>query len=73
MHELTHLSRSDNWAHSSLVALCHGLTMHEFTVPPKRVLDIGCGSGLWILDAAQQWPVSDLFSSFTVFTWTWLV
>ncbi|EGN93139.1 hypothetical protein SERLA73DRAFT_190006 [Serpula lacrymans var. lacrymans S7.3] len=24
--------------------------------PPKRCLDLGCGAGTWILEAAKQWP-----------------
>ncbi|PCH33930.1 hypothetical protein WOLCODRAFT_160462 [Wolfiporia cocos MD-104 SS10] len=26
--------------------------------PPKRVLDVGCGLGVWIVDAAKEWPDS---------------
>jgi len=32
--------------------------MHQFETPPSMVLDLGCGTGVWALDAAQQWPVS---------------
>ncbi|KAI9460513.1 hypothetical protein BJY52DRAFT_1262153 [Lactarius psammicola] len=24
--------------------------------PPKRVLDLGCGVGMWTIDAARKWP-----------------
>ncbi|KAG8759610.1 hypothetical protein FRC14_005475 [Serendipita sp. 396] len=24
--------------------------------PPKNVLDLGCGNGLWVMDAAKAWP-----------------
>ncbi|KAI5121295.1 hypothetical protein M0805_003764 [Coniferiporia weirii] len=24
--------------------------------PPKRCLDLGCGTGMWILDALKEWP-----------------
>ena len=36
-----------------------GVTMHQFDVPPATVLDVGCGSGLWCIEAAKQWPVSE--------------
>lgn len=35
--------------------LCRNITMHQFDAPPSRVLDLGCGCGLWILEAAQEW------------------
>lgn len=31
--------------------------MHQFDSPPAMVLDIGCGTGMWILEAAKRWPV----------------
>lgn len=31
--------------------------MHPFETPPARVLDLGCGSGAWIMQAAEGWPV----------------
>ncbi|PWN32133.1 S-adenosyl-L-methionine-dependent methyltransferase, partial [Meira miltonrushii] len=27
--------------------------------PPKRVLDIGCGDGQWIVDMTQKWPEAE--------------
>ncbi|TFK77381.1 S-adenosyl-L-methionine-dependent methyltransferase [Pluteus cervinus] len=24
--------------------------------PPQRVLDLGCGTGTWVIDAAEEWP-----------------
>lgn len=41
-----------------LTKCCRGLTMHQFESPPAVVLDLGCGSGYWALEAAKQWPVS---------------
>ncbi len=38
--------------------LCSGVTMHQFYEPPSSVLDLGCGSGLWVIEAAKVWPVS---------------
>lgn len=34
------------------------ITLHPFDVPPRRVLDVGCGSGFWIIDVAtNHWKV----------------
>jgi hypothetical protein len=53
-----HIS-SDNWEHAFMVRICNGLTMHDFgTRPPDSVLDLGCGAGLWVMEAAEAWPVS---------------
>ncbi|KAI0278153.1 S-adenosyl-L-methionine-dependent methyltransferase [Russula aff. rugulosa BPL654] len=30
------------------------------TYPPKRVLDLGCGVGIWTIDAARKWPNATL-------------
>lgn len=30
--------------------------MHQFDTPPERILDLGCGGGCWVLEAAKQWP-----------------
>ena len=40
-----------------LRSLSQGLTLQRYNTPPKDILDLGCGSGLWIVDAAQHWPV----------------
>ncbi|KAH7106770.1 hypothetical protein BKA62DRAFT_611709 [Auriculariales sp. MPI-PUGE-AT-0066] len=29
------------------------------TLPPRRVLDLGCGDGHWIYRAAQRWPTTE--------------
>jgi hypothetical protein len=31
--------------------------MHQFNKPPAVVLDLGCGSGFWAIEAAKQWKV----------------
>ncbi|KAI8980216.1 hypothetical protein BD414DRAFT_493967 [Trametes punicea] len=36
--------------------LSRGVTMHTFEQPPTRVLDLGCGTGLWAIEAAKFWP-----------------
>ncbi|KAI0685514.1 hypothetical protein BC835DRAFT_1421158 [Cytidiella melzeri] len=49
----------DNWNHMFLKSLSHGLTLRQYDTPPADILDLGCGSGLWVMDAAQQWPNSN--------------
>jgi hypothetical protein len=39
---------SDDWNHLFFTQLCDSPTFHQFTQPPKRVLDLGCGHGLWV-------------------------
>ncbi|KAJ3548860.1 hypothetical protein NMY22_g1106 [Coprinellus aureogranulatus] len=47
-----------------LEALDNRLTQHlrgsssfvNFEQPPTRVLDLGCGSGSWVIEAAKEWP-----------------
>ncbi|KAG6910860.1 hypothetical protein DXG01_007177 [Tephrocybe rancida] len=36
----------------------HSLTLHEFETPPAVVLDLGCGSGHWVIEAAKIWKDS---------------
>ncbi|ESK94713.1 hypothetical protein Moror_14272 [Moniliophthora roreri MCA 2997] len=50
----------DNWDHLWLMSCFRGLTMHQFETPPKFVLDLGCGGGLWAIEAARQWPESTI-------------
>ncbi|KAH8835631.1 hypothetical protein DL96DRAFT_72503 [Flagelloscypha sp. PMI_526] len=33
----------------------NGPTFHEYTVPPKQILDLGCGVGHWAAFAANYW------------------
>ncbi|GJE88689.1 S-adenosyl-L-methionine-dependent methyltransferase [Phanerochaete sordida] len=46
----------DNWNFMFLRSLCKGLTARQAESPPSNVLDVGCGSGLWVVEAARQWP-----------------
>lgn len=48
---------SDNWDHMVFVRMFGRLTVHDFSTPPEAVLDLGCGTGLWCIEAAKQWPV----------------
>ena len=42
-----------------LSRLCGGVSMKQFDAgSPPNVLDLGCGSGLWAIEAAKAWPVS---------------
>ncbi|KAH9942770.1 S-adenosyl-L-methionine-dependent methyltransferase [Amylocystis lapponica] len=46
----------DSWNNLFLNSLCLSVTMHTFDTPPLMVLDLGCGNGTWILEAAKVWP-----------------
>ncbi|KAB5593693.1 UbiE/COQ5 family methyltransferase [Ceratobasidium theobromae] len=35
------------------------VTFHKFEVPPAKVLDLGCGTGYWILKAAREWTETE--------------
>ncbi|TRM64367.1 hypothetical protein BD626DRAFT_400540 [Schizophyllum amplum] len=50
----------DNWNHMFLVSCFRGLSMSPVHPPPAVVLDLGCGGGLWALEAAKQWPNSTI-------------
>ncbi|KAG8897522.1 hypothetical protein FRB99_008108, partial [Tulasnella sp. 403] len=52
------LTDSDDNTHDLIKALIpnrSGLTFHDFQKPPASVLDLGCGEGRWILEAATHW------------------
>lgn len=55
-------SRSENWNCFFLGGLVRAVSMHPFEEPPKRVLELGCGTGVWVLEACKLWPVSALAS-----------
>ncbi|KAH9939809.1 hypothetical protein B0H21DRAFT_31146 [Amylocystis lapponica] len=48
----------DVWNTLWLQQLFGSVTMHVFETVPVRILDVGCGTGTWILDAARQWKNS---------------
>ncbi|KAF9267849.1 hypothetical protein L218DRAFT_894059 [Marasmius fiardii PR-910] len=54
------MANYDNWDHIWLTSCFKGLTMHQFETPPQLVLDLGCGSGLWAIQAARQWTESTI-------------
>ena len=50
---------SDDWSIMALKQLA-GMSIIEFDPEhyPETVLDLGCGTGLWVIEAAKAWPVS---------------
>ncbi|KAF9512047.1 hypothetical protein BS47DRAFT_1115948 [Hydnum rufescens UP504] len=50
----------DHDAHdnNALAAAVGSVSLIQFQVPPSRILDIGCGTGSWILNAALEWPAA---------------
>ncbi|KAF9560474.1 S-adenosyl-L-methionine-dependent methyltransferase [Agrocybe pediades] len=51
----------DIWHHMFLFSYCQNLTMHRFARAPARVLDLGCGTGYWAIEAAKHWPTSKIY------------
>ncbi|KAJ7170762.1 S-adenosyl-L-methionine-dependent methyltransferase [Mycena crocata] len=52
----TEMINFDNWDQMFLRGCFGGLTMHQFDTPPQVILDLGCGGGYWAMEAAKQWP-----------------
>ncbi|GLB40314.1 putative ubiE/COQ5 methyltransferase family protein [Lyophyllum shimeji] len=50
----------DIWDNMFYRACCRNLTMHQFDSPPAVVLDLGCGSGYWAIEAAKEWKSSTI-------------
>jgi hypothetical protein len=52
----------DNWDFMFQTKYCFRgrLTMNHFETPPRMVLDLGCGCGLWVIEAAKQWKVRNM-------------
>ncbi|KAJ7678912.1 hypothetical protein DFH06DRAFT_1078177 [Mycena polygramma] len=46
----------DNWDQMFLKSCFGGLTVHHFETPPSVILDLGCGGGYWVMEAAKLWP-----------------
>lgn len=45
----------DVWETVFCQDICESLTWHVFETPPEKVLEIGCGTGTWILNCARSW------------------
>ncbi|PFH46520.1 hypothetical protein AMATHDRAFT_69619 [Amanita thiersii Skay4041] len=45
----------DVWETAFCQDICGSVTWHVFQSPPIRALDLGCGTGSWILNAAKVW------------------
>ncbi|KAH9846682.1 hypothetical protein C2E23DRAFT_851900 [Lenzites betulinus] len=46
----------DDWNSAFLQYLAQGVTIYPIEKPPRKVLDLGCGTGAWVLEAAKYWP-----------------
>ncbi|KAK7048448.1 Methyltransf-25 domain-containing protein [Favolaschia claudopus] len=45
----------DVWETLACQSLCDSLTFNVFATPPTKVLDIGCGTGTWVLSCGKAW------------------
>ncbi|TFK52605.1 hypothetical protein OE88DRAFT_1734576 [Heliocybe sulcata] len=45
----------DVWEGQFMQQVCGSVTWHIFEHPPTKVLDIGCGTGTWVLECAKIW------------------
>lgn len=57
----TEMLNFDIWDHMFFVSCCRrSISMHQFSKEPALVLDLGCGSGHWAIEAAKYWPSSTI-------------
>ncbi|KAJ7593263.1 hypothetical protein C8J56DRAFT_930700 [Mycena floridula] len=54
------LALLENWNTLFLQRCWKGPTLYPFKAAPAVVLDLGCGSGSWVMEAANQWPTSTI-------------
>ncbi|KIY43978.1 hypothetical protein FISHEDRAFT_52130 [Fistulina hepatica ATCC 64428] len=45
----------DVWQNMFYTRLRGGFSLYDFAIPPQSVLDLGCGCGYWIFEAAKRW------------------
>ncbi|KAF8554630.1 hypothetical protein OG21DRAFT_1440054 [Imleria badia] len=50
----------DHWDHMFITNCCKSLTLCNFDGPPSTILDLGCGRGLWAIEAGKQWQGSTI-------------
>jgi hypothetical protein len=47
----------DIWDNMFFESIWGSPTVYNFSTVPGLVLDIGCGTGWWVMHMAQRWPV----------------
>ncbi|KAF9451871.1 hypothetical protein P691DRAFT_806248 [Macrolepiota fuliginosa MF-IS2] len=52
----TDLANLDIWDNMFFESIWGSPTVYNFPSPPSFVLDLGCGTGWWIMHMAQRWP-----------------
>ncbi|KAL5485825.1 hypothetical protein ACEPAI_6867 [Sanghuangporus weigelae] len=67
MHSRNNHLSFDAINHILFADIVGGMSLQKLEAPPKRVLDLGCGSGTWIIAAANAWPETT-FVGFDVHT-----
>lgn len=50
------LANLDIWDNMFFESIWGSPTVYNFPTPPAHVLDIGCGTGWWIMNMARRWP-----------------
>jgi cyclopropane fatty-acyl-phospholipid synthase-like methyltransferase len=54
------LNDLETWSHHSITRFLGRLTVYNFPAPPERILDLGCGIGTWVIDAAREFRNSTI-------------
>lgn len=50
----------ETWSHLSVIRFLGRLTVYNFSVPPEVILDLGCGTGVWVVNAAKEFKSSTI-------------
>ena len=56
-HKLTDLFASDIWDNMFFESIWGSPTIYNFPSGPATVLDVGCGTGWWVIQMARRWQV----------------